>query len=227
MSAIAHYYKLKNLGNPADFYAVKRLIAKYKSKSPALERLPINSTILSGLLRMTRAGAKNLFYKAALYVTYFLMYHLALRISEVCNYTGNTYHAIRREDLKIHETTGKVEITLYSYKHSKKPVIYEVNRNETFLHYLKTYLKLRKQKQGTLMIHESGANISRNFVANQLKEDIKKLGLDPNKYNTHSFRAGRATDMAREGKSDRQIAAIGRWNSNAFHAYIKQEKISI
>jgi len=154
------------------------------------------------------------------------MYHLALRISEICNYTGNTHHAIRLEDVTI-TSTGKVEITLFSYKHSTKPIKYKINKNPQFLHYLNTYIKHRKPKKGTLMLHQSGAKLGRHFVAKQLKKDIKKLGLDPERYNTHSFRSGRATDLAREGKSDRQIAAIGRWKSNAFQAYIKQENITI
>ena len=227
ISAIAHFYKMKNLDNPADYYAVKKLIAKYGKTSKPAERLPINRKILTKLLTLTRDRDIDIYYKSAFYTIYFLMYHMAMRISEICNYSGNTHHAIRLEDIKIKRKTGDVQITLYSYKNSTEPITYTIKNNDTFLHYLQTYMRLRGPKTGTLMLHRSGSLISRTFVTTQLKNDLTILRYNADLYNTHSLRIGRASDMAKEGNSDRQIAAIGRWKSNAFLSYIKNDKVTV
>jgi hypothetical protein len=47
------------------------------------------------------------------------------------------------------------------------------------------------------------------------------LGLDPNRYSTHSLRIGGATVMAAAGLPDYVIQLIGRWKSLAFLTYIR------
>ena len=43
--------------------------------------------------------------------------------------------------------------------------------------------------------------------------------MDTTRYNTHSFRIGRTTNMMLEGYSEAQIKVAGRWISNAFIRY--------
>ena len=40
-------------------------------------------------------------------------------------------------------------------------------------------------------------------------------------YNTHSLRAGRATDLAIVGTPDAIIKETGRWTSNAYVKYVR------
>ena len=46
-----------------------------------------------------------------------------------------------------------------------------------------------------LFIRKNGKAVSRDFFAKQLMFLVAKKGLDPDKYNAHSLRAGRATDL--------------------------------
>ena len=55
---------------------------------------------------------------------------------------------------------------------------------------------------------------------------IKYCGLDPSRYKGHSFRIGAASLAADAGMSDAQIRALGRWQSNAFHKYIRIPSIT-
>jgi len=217
---------MKKLENPMEVYPVKKLLNLHKEQDTKRKQLPINKNILRQLLARVKDGDRESFYKSAMYITYFLMYHLALRISEICN-TSHAKHAITLKDIKIHKKSGVVEVTLFTYKHSKEPVTYDINKNERFLNHLEYYIRKRGSKKGQFMIHKSGAPFSRNYVADQLKLDIQGIGLNPNLYNTHGFRHGRASDLAQDGKSDRQIAAIGRWNSNAFQNYITTERVTV
>jgi len=54
-----------------------------------------------------------------------------------------------------------------------------------------------------------------------MQDILHMAGYSPKSFNTHSFRIGRATDMALEGCSDQQIKLAGRWKSYAFKDYIK------
>lgn len=40
-------------------------------------------------------------------------------------------------------------------------------------------------------------------------------------FRPHSFRIGRATDRAKQGVSESEIKALGRWESRAFQNYIR------
>ena len=63
-------------------------------------------------------------------------------------------------------------------------------------------------------------------VTTVLKSQLTHLNYDATLYNTHSFRIGRASDMATEGYSENQIAMVGRWNSDAYKRYIKPDRIT-
>ena len=63
--------------------------------------------------------------------------------------------------------------------------------------------------------------ISRYSVNRVLKDCLRKRGYDTPRFNTHSFRVGRASDLAIKGASERLIKETGRWNSNAFIDYLR------
>jgi hypothetical protein len=54
-----------------------------------------------------------------------------------------------------------------------------------------------------------------------LKNALKFLKLNPNDFNTHSFRIGAATSFSVLGKFDDEIKKLGRWKSSAFSNYIR------
>ena len=53
-----------------------------------------------------------------------------------------------------------------------------------------------------------------------LKDIIARIGLDPKRYSSHSFRAGAATTAAEAGLPDWLIKSLGRWSSAAYQIYI-------
>ena len=61
----------------------------------------------------------------------------------------------------------------------------------------KLYRKSRTITSGLLFKHASGETISRNFLAKILKQCISVLGKNQQQYKTHSFRIGKASDMAK------------------------------
>jgi hypothetical protein len=59
------------------------------------------------------------------------------------------------------------------------------------------------------------------FNLKRLLGDMIEMGLDPDRYRTHSLRIGGASMMAAAGRPDYEIQKQGRWKSLAFLEYIR------
>ncbi|CAC5390600.1 unnamed protein product [Mytilus coruscus] len=85
---------------------------------------------------------------------------------------------------------------------------------------LKDYLHLRPDCQGQLLCHLNQNKLTRFQFLDVLRSALNFLSLNPEEFNTHSFRIGAATTAALEGKTDEEIQSMGRWNSYSFKSYI-------
>ena len=54
----------------------------------------------------------------------------------------------------------------------------------------------------------NGKAVARDFFAKNLKFLVARFGRDPARFNTHSLRAGRATDLAIQGTPDAIIRRL-------------------
>ncbi len=54
-----------------------------------------------------------------------------------------------------------------------------------------------------------------------MREALEEAGVDPGRYNGHSFRIGAATTAAARGLEDSTVRTLGRWKSLAYLEYIK------
>ena len=62
-------------------------------------------------------------------------------------------------------------------------------------------------------------------MSHTLKSAVQFCGQDPRRFDTHSFRIGRASQLAADNASDLTIRATGRWKSNAFLEYIRPHSV--
>ena len=67
----------------------------------------------------------------------------------------------------------------------------------------------------------SGAPLTRYQFCAVLRKAIQFLGLDSNKYKSHSFRIGAATQCAMNGIDVEAIKNMGRWKSISYRNYIR------
>ena len=54
-----------------------------------------------------------------------------------------------------------------------------------------------------------------------LRRQLQRAGLNPQSFNTHSFRIGAATSAAQAGVPAQVIKCLGRWRSHAYKGYIR------
>jgi hypothetical protein len=56
-------------------------------------------------------------------------------------------------------------------------------------------------------------SVSYSALHEGCKDLIKKAGLDPSRYSTHSAKRGSATEAVSAGCSDAEVTSLGRWRS--------------
>ncbi len=87
---------------------------------------------------------------------------------------------------------------------------------------LVAYLGVRRHLGGPLFVkHGTGQAITRGWFCNKRRLCLDYFGWNQLPITTHSFRAGRATDLFDSKHSDSYIQKVGRWSSNAFKRYIR------
>ena len=72
-----------------------------------------------------------------------------------------------------------------------------------------------------LFTFSDGSNVKPKNVRQTLYVILERLNLNPNLYNTHSFRSGHSSDMLKHGKTLSEIKLAGRWRSSAVYHYLK------
>ena len=73
--------------------------------------------------------------------------------------------------------------------------------------------------------YQDGSPISHSRLASILKHHLTLTGHNASHYNTHSFRQGQATDMAKKGYTETQVASVGRWKSNVPRVCVKPDTV--
>lgn len=231
LTAIACVHKLYSAPDPTSTYLVSRLLKGNEqiNKYPTQKLLPINKPLLYRIISVLPKLLPA--YDANLFTSLFLLaYFFCLRSGEIVK-SQSSSHTIQLQDLSISHSPPPLALNIQfkSFKHSLEPVsiTYQPNSNEKYcpIIALLKYISLRGNQTGPLYISNNNRPLSRHTYASILKLSISSLGISPVRYNTHSFRIGRATDLASKGASNQFIKAAGRWRSDAYTKYIRPSKI--
>ncbi len=86
---------------------------------------------------------------------------------------------------------------------------------------LLAYLAVRGSTTGPLFRWTSGKALTKSEFVEKFRAVLKSAGVDESSYAGHSFRIGAATTAAEKGFEDSTIKMLGRWQSDAFQAYIR------
>ena len=229
LSVITYKHRLQGFPRSSDSFLLKQLLKGFrKHDRPRLPLKAIDKNLLNKII-VNISNSNDSVFKKTLFCTVFsALYHGALRSSEV-SFNNDCDHTLRYGDIQVYDDC--IDLTLNSYKHSKSESILRIKASQDVSCFLSWYRKFSttlavvKNSSDYVFVSEDNSPITRNHLATRLKQSINDLGLNSDRYNTHSFRIGKATDMYREGYSDRQIAEAGRWKSNAFLYYIRPKHV--
>ena len=83
------------------------------------------------------------------------------------------------------------------------------------------YLIARGNRPGPLFMLQNGKMLTRSIFSAAIHKVLLEVKLNPQCFNTHSFRIGAATSAKQAGISDAYLKALGRWKSHAYLKYIR------
>jgi site-specific recombinase XerD len=231
LSAISFFHKIHSHPDPADSFLIRKLLTSHKKNDdPPAVRKPITAKILTKLIKKIQTSTYTSHSKKLYTSVFTMMYHAALRASETC-VTPQSSHTLKAPQLELNKipTGNTIKIKFTSYKHSQSQptplVIYPSDLSTCPIRAYQRYSHSRGRTNGPAFRNRDKTPLTRQQLAKTLHHLLSEINLNPLHFNTHSFRIGRATDMANQGFTYAQIALLGRWKSNAFLKYIKPSAI--
>ena len=179
----------------------------------------------------------NQFYIQIMYISAFqTAYYGLMRVGE---YTRGP-HVLKAKDVSLSQDKSMAKLILHSSKthdRSNRPQnilikldqhdIEEQKKYKYKFHPVKqldTYSKFRGSyinDDDQFYIFMDGTPLLPDHIRSLLRELIGNLGLNPESYDTHSFRIGRATDLMKRGDDLETVKRMGRWKSNAVYNYLR------
>ena len=205
------------------------------SNDRVLTRLPIGKSLLAQITFEInqKYWSKDFetIYLKIMYTTGFIMgYYGMMRIGEfTCS-----EHVAKAKDVHKARQGNKILIILYSSKtHRLDPRPQEIkispdNKNESFcpVQEINKYLDIRppyRSDTEQFLVFRDNSPVHPYHIRKLLKEVLAELNLNPDLYDTHSLRIGRATDLQKEKKGIETIKSAGRWSSNAVYNYLRDK----
>lgn len=161
-------------------------------------------------------------FKAIFTLAYFGLFRISELVAPANACAGNQ---IRGGDLFLFEDGIRIGVRLVRSKTSQRgpPITFKIPKQSIGPCPVKAvtdYLAVAPMSH-TAFCHMDAAPVTRQQVTAVLEKCIKRAGLDTSVYKTHSFRIGRATDLAAHGCPHDMIMKLGRWSSDSFKRYIR------
>lgn len=204
------------------------------------KRKPISLTMLQELVN--QANFDN-FNDRAIACIMILLFFGLFRISELCS--DSPMKQLCFKDITFHPSVlqpqyvkFKLPCTKSSQIHGEE-VVMGITENRLCPVNAIYYVLLLRQKHilkqnpipptqtQPVFMFENNKPILRSHIRNKLKDWLKACKYDTKDYNTHSFRIGGATLLAKNGVSKAFIKAIGRWKSDVFMSYVRPCDVDI
>ncbi|XP_077306255.1 integrase/recombinase xerD homolog [Lithobates pipiens] len=92
---------------------------------------------------------------------------------------------------------------------------------------LREFLNARPDGSGPLLVHGNGEFVSRYQFIGVFRKCLTALGLEGERFSSHSFRIGAATEAVRWGLDEEAVKRIGRWESRRFRSYVRPELVAV
>ena len=159
-------------------------------------------------------------YNKIMFRTAFMWaYYGLMRISE---YT-KSQHVVKAKDVQLSRDKRKLKLYLRSSKThdtGMKPQEIKIEEDDNILNCFspleetRKFLEIRPAYQNNeeqFFVYRNREPLTAQDIRNLLKYLIKKLNLNADLYDTHSFRIGRATDLFKMNYSIEEIKQKGRW----------------
>ena len=228
LSALSFIHKAGNLPDPVNTHLVRKSMIGIKNLQTVKTsmRLPITKHVLKCILSAIPYATNNPYMQCMYRALFLLTYYACLRVGEVV-LADQKLHVLQIQQLTpVKSDTGVgYDIAYKSYKHShnQTPTLRLLASKDKPcpVNALSSFLAVRSSGDGQVFIDQRNQPITRKQFSKFLKVCLQIEGYSFNNYNTHSFRIGRVTELAKANALEAIIKSTGRWKSSAFQKYIR------
>lgn len=229
MSGISFYHKLRDLKDPTALFIVKKLLEGCRRIRPRQDvRAPITEEILNKICIMLPDICYSFYETCLLKAACLTAYYGLLRVSEIvftCQIQAD--RPLQPADVQVVESSLALIISIRVSKTNQAgaPTVLRIpaSSNPTLccVRAVQHYLCIRPSYSRYFFCHVNGAPLTKSQFSGILTKAIRAIGLPTQLYSSHSFRIGRATDLAAKGVSSDIIKKLGRWRSDTVERYIR------
>lgn len=235
ISGISHSLKIKGTTDNTKSFIISKMLEGLRRKNPQRPdvRTPISRDILKRIVHSLPFVCSS-FYEACLFSSAFsLAFFAMLRVSEITVLSKNdeSGHALNFEDVNFNKmgNQGEMHIKIRSSKTDQRAnsitliIQKQSELNICPVYLLQSYLRVRfagVNGSHKLYVHFDGSALTRYQFCSVLQKCLSFCEV-PFHIRSHSFRIGRATEMAKNGVDDETIKLSGRWLSTSYLKYIR------
>ena len=150
---------------------------------------------------------------------FLLAFHAFLRIGEMAFAPKNAAHLLQISHIQI--TRSQLAVHFHNFKHSSGRSFTLKVTSKSYPTYcpvvqMQHFLHSRGTHPGPRFAYPPALPISRSEFTTELKRALSFKCFAPDRFHSHSFRIGAATECHQHGLSNKQIRTLGRWKSEAF-----------
>ena len=230
LSAIGYMHKALNVVNPTTNFLVQKVLSSInKIHGSSDSRLPITRFILHRVIDSVSIVVSNLYNSKLLKSMFLIAFYGLFRVGEITVQKSGEI-SLYLDQIQIFKDRFILTISKFKNNRMNRPfdiIIHKQGGEYCPYISLIDYLSCRGFSQGPVFRFIDGAPVSRSYFTTKLRNCISFCGLDPKRFKSHSFRIGSASHLTSLGKSDLQIKLLGRWNSDSFLRYIRNQKFDI
>ena len=229
VSGLNHIQQLNNWGDFRQNFVIKKMLEgclRLRKRSDG--RLPITRVILARICTVLPTICYDAYetkvFKAAFLLAYFGLFRVSELVVPSLLYTE---WSVQKKDISLSDDGKYIFVTL---RHSKtnqagQPITLkippEVNSILCPVQAVREFLQVRPAGQGPVFCHANATPVTRAQFSAVLAKSLKVILPNCSNIKSHSFRIGRATELASLGFSSDHIQKMGRWSSNCFRTYIR------
>lgn len=228
LAGINYYHKLNGFYDIKEVFIIRKLLEGcHRSRISLDNRAPITLSVLVNICNSLPMVCYDNF-EVKLFTSIFVLAYFGLfRVSElVATSINHCENSLQENDVSFTHNNNYLMVRLRHFKTNQrgKPVFLKLPRQTSLpcpVEALENYLVCRPNVQGSLFCHKNGTVVTRSQFSSVLSKSIRFNSTLVAPYKSHSFRIGRATDLASLGYSAETIKQLGRWNSGCFNNYIR------
>ena len=196
--------------------------------TPSTSRLPVTAAIMLRIQSVCTAVTADSVEAHMLWAACCLGYFGFLRSGEFTVQKASSPPAMSISDVAVDSHDSPTLVKLFLRRAKTDPFgkgipIYLGKSGSTLCPVLAmlSYLAVRPKLEGPLLVHLDGSPLTRDQFVRLVKRALTAASIDASAYSGHSFRIGAASAAAAAGVPAYLIKALGRWESEAYHFYIR------